>query len=136
MKLAKILIDKDLAVRSKVWLELNGRPFFGEGRYNILKSIDRHGSITRAAEETGVSYRKIRGAIYLMEKIIGMNLVIRSRGGAVGGGAVITETARELMSLFEKQEKGMRKSVDELYRQTFEQHKPLYELTDNEATKP
>lgn len=136
MKLVHILADNKLAVRSKVWLELNGKPFFGEGRYNILKSIDRYGSITRAAEETEVSYRKIRGAIYLMEKIIGMNLVIRSRGGAVGGGAIITDTARELMSLFEKQEKGIRKSVDELYRKTFEQHKPLYEISDNEATGP
>lgn len=124
MKLLKILANKELAVRSKVWLELNGKPFFGEGRYNILQAIDRYGSITRAAEETGVSYRRIRGAIYLMESIIGMELVTRSRGGKEGGSAVITETARELMSLFEKQERGMRESVDELYRRTFGEHQP------------
>jgi len=119
MKLVNILAEQNLAVRSKVWLELNGKPFFGEGRFNILQSIDRYGSISRASEETGVSYRKIRGAIYLMEKTIGMKLVIRYRGGAVGGGAAITETARELMCLFEKQEKGIRESVDELYKKTF-----------------
>ena len=119
MNLVKILTEKKLSVRSKVWLELNGKPFLGEGRYNILKSIDRYGSISRASEETGVSYRRIRGAIYLMEKNIGLELVNRSRGGAVGGGAAITETARELMSLFESQEKGIRESVDELYRSTF-----------------
>lgn len=109
----------NLTVRSKVWLELSGKPFFGEGRYNILKSIDRYGSISRVSEETGVSYRRIRGAIYLMEETIGLKLVVRSRGGSVGGGAAITETARELMSLFEKQENGIRESVDELYKSTF-----------------
>ena len=101
MKLLKILTGRELAVRSKVWLELDGKPFFGEGRYSILKAIDRYGSITRAAEETGVSYRRIRGAIYSMERTIGMELVTRSRGGKEGGSAVITEAARELMFLFE-----------------------------------
>lgn len=119
MNLVKILSENNLSVRSKVWLELNGKPFFGEGRYTILKSIDRYGSISRVSDETGVSYRRIRGVIYLMEKTIGLKLVNRTRGGSVGGGATITETARELMSLFEKQENGVREYVDELYKQTF-----------------
>lgn len=122
MNLVKILAENNLSVRSKVWLEINGKPFFGEGRNKILKLIDHYGSISRVSEETGVSYRRIRGVIYLMEKTIGLKLVIRSRGGAVGGGAVITEAARELMYLFEKQEKGIRETVDDLYKKTFSRH--------------
>ncbi len=56
-----------------------------------------------------------------MEKAIGETLVIRSRGGAMGGTAGISETASELMHLFEKQEEGIRERVDELYRITFGQ---------------
>lgn len=122
MMLLQTLADKDLAVRSKVWLELDGRPFLGEGRYNILKTIDRYGSITRAAEETGVSYRRIRGAICSMERTIGLELVTRTRGGREGGNALVTEVALELMGLFEKQERGIRESVDELHRRTFGEH--------------
>jgi molybdate transport system regulatory protein len=106
MKLAEILPGKQLATRSKVWLELDGKPFFGEGRYTMLKSIDRYGSIKRASEETGIPYRRIRGAIYLMEKSAGIILVVRSRGGAFGGGAGISETARALIRWFEQQGKG------------------------------
>ena len=119
MKLATMLFDNEVVVRSKVWLELGGQPFFGEGRYEILKAIAQYGSIARTSEETGVPYRKIRGAIYAMERTIGIKLVERTRGGTTGGGAAITESARELMGLFEKQERGIREAVDELYRQTF-----------------
>lgn len=131
MKLLEILAGQELAVRSKVWLELNGRPFLGEGRYTILKAIDLYGSLARVSEETGVSYRKIRGTIYLMEKTVGMQLVIRSRGGKEGGGAMITDTARELISLFEKQEKGIREAVDDLHRSTFGQWQ---EKSDNQVS--
>ncbi len=119
MRLAEILADKKLAARSKVWLELDGKPFFGTGRYAVLRSIERYGSIKRASEETGIPYRRIRGAIYLMEKAIGVPLVVRSRGGASGGSASISAAASELLQLYEKQEAGVRERVDELYRITF-----------------
>ncbi len=119
MKLVNFFSGKQLKARSKVWLELDGRPFFGEGRYTILRSIERYGSIKRASEETGIPYRRVRGAIYLMEKMLGETLVVRSRGGVMGGNAGISETACELMRLFEKQEEGIREKVDELYRITF-----------------
>jgi molybdate transport system regulatory protein len=119
MNLPKLLAQKGLRVRSKVWLEIDGEAFFGEGRYAILEGIEIHGSLARAAEESGVTYRRIRGVIYKMEQILGLKLVIRSRGGRYGGGAVLTEAARELMGLFEKQKKGIRESVDELHRSTF-----------------
>ncbi len=120
MKIADILADKQLAARSKVWLELDGKPFFGEGRYTILRSIERYGSIKRASEEIGIPYRRIRGAIYVMEKAIGVPLVLRSRGGASGGGASISQAASELLRLFEKQEEGVRERVDEQHLIAFE----------------
>ena len=121
MKLTDILAGKKLAARSKVWLELDGKPFFGEGRYTVLRAIECHGSMKRASEETGIPYRRMRGAIYVMEKAIGVPLVVRSRGGASGGGASVSDAARKLMRLFEKQEEGVRERVDELYRLAFEQ---------------
>ncbi len=119
MKLANFLSGKKLTARSKVWLELDGKPFFGAGRYQVLRSIERYGSMKSASEETGIPYRRIRGAIYAMEKAIGVPLVVRSRGGALGGGASISEAAGELLRLFEKQEEGVRERVDELHRIAF-----------------
>ena len=110
---------KKLAVKSKVWLELNEKPFIGAGRIAVLQAIDRHGSILKAAEETRISYRRIRGALRQMEQAMGLPLVQARRGGKEGGGAEITDSARELIRLFEKQQEGIMEEVNELFKKLF-----------------
>lgn len=107
-----ILKGKKWGVRSKVWLEINGKSFMGEGRAAVLKAIDRHGSMLRAAQETKISYRRIRGAIREMECALGRPLVYTRRGGANGGGAVLTDLARELLNRFGIQQQGIKEDVD------------------------
>lgn len=108
-----------LAVRSKVWLELDGAPFMGEGRLALLRAIDQYGSFLRASEETRISYRRARGMIREMENHLGRPLVITSRGGKDGGGAEITADARELIRRFELQQQGIHEPVDEIFRRLF-----------------
>ena len=110
------LDKKKLAVKSKVWLELNEKPFIGEGRMAMLRAIDRHGSILKAAEETRISYRRVRGAIRDMEKAVGEPLVEAKRGGKEGGSARITESARTLIQLFESQQEGISEKVDKIFK--------------------
>lgn len=107
-----ILKGKKWDVRSKVWLEVDGKPFMGEGRAAVLQAIDHHGSILRAAQETEVSYRRIRGAIREMECALGHPLVCTRRGGKNGGGAVLTDLACELLNRFGMQQKGIKEAVD------------------------
>lgn len=47
-----------IRVRSKVWLEVAGKPLLGEGRERLLLAIDAQGSINAAAASLGLSYRK------------------------------------------------------------------------------
>lgn len=47
----------------KVWLERDGRYAFGLGMCEILRAVDRTGSIKRAAAELGKSYRHVWGRI-------------------------------------------------------------------------
>jgi len=110
---------KKCDVRSKVWLEINGKPFMGEGRAAVLNAIDRYGSILKAAQETKVSYRRIRGAIREMEHAIGYPLVNTKRGGKDGGGAVLTDLARDLLSRFEILQQGINESVDKRFIEIF-----------------
>ena len=91
---------KQWGFRSKIWLELEGRPVIGEGRMAMLQSIDRNGSIMHASREIGIPYRRMRGAIQDMEKALGRPLVKAHRGGGEGGGACLTSTAHELMSSY------------------------------------
>jgi molybdate transport system regulatory protein len=94
--------EKQWELRAKVWIEIAGRPFMGEGRMAMLEAIDRNGSIINAARETGIAYRRIRGALRDMEDAIGRPLVRVHRGGGDGGGAELTEAAHELMASFKR----------------------------------
>lgn len=113
------IFGQDWSVRSKIWLEFNGKPFMGEGRLAILQAIEEHGSMMEAAKETKISYRRIRGAIKDMENSLGKRLVIVKRGGRGGGGATTTELAQKLILLFKKQQKGMKERVDQVFNLIF-----------------
>ncbi len=76
----------DMRIRSKVWIEVEGEPVFGRGRRFLLEAIDSHGSINRAAKETGVSFRRAWSHIKTMEERLGVKLVERTVGGRNGGG--------------------------------------------------
>ena len=104
--------DKSLAVRSKVWLEVEGKPIMGEGRMDMLEAIQRYGSILQASKATGVSYRKMRGAIHDMEGALGVVLVRSYRGGEQGGGASLTSEARRLMECFRQIAYGFQDAMD------------------------
>ena len=105
-------MGKRWGLRSKLWLECEGNPVMGEGRMKMLQSIDRNGSIKLAAHETGISYRRMRGAIREMERAIGFPLVRTQRGGGGGGGAGLTPAAHALMEAFEKLSAGFQRNAD------------------------
>lgn len=113
------LQERNLAVRSKIWLELDGKPFLGQGRVEALQAIERHGSVIEASRELNLSYRRVRGAIREMEQSIGQKLVITKRGGEEGGGASITPLARELLGCYADLQKGVRESIDINFQEIF-----------------
>ncbi|HYA87840.1 MAG TPA: LysR family transcriptional regulator [Nitrospirota bacterium] len=108
-----------MEIKSKVWLEVDGKPVFGEGRRSLLEAIDRHGSISQAAKEITISYRKAWGYIKAMEERLGFELVQRQAGGKNGGGAALTEEARKFLKRYKKIEDGIKELIDERFRITF-----------------
>lgn len=105
-------MNKQWGLRSKLWLECEGNPVIGEGRMKMLRSIHNSGSIKLAAHETGISYRRMRGALHEMESTIGYSLVRTQRGGGSGGGAELTPAAHALMDAFDKLSAGFQRDAD------------------------
>ena len=112
--------DRGMQIKSKIWIEIAGEPVFGRGRRFLLEAIDSHGSINRAARETGVSFRKAWSHIKAMEERLGVKLVDRTVGGRNGGGAVITADARTILKQFETLENDVRKIVDSRFAALFQ----------------
>ncbi len=100
-----------LSVRSKVWLEVKGEPVFGEGRKRLLEAIDSLGSITRAAKEAGMSYRRAWTYLRAMEARLGSQLIETQKGGENGGGTKLTPDARALIKEYETLAKFFRSAL-------------------------
>ncbi len=107
-------------IKSKLWIEVDGRAAFGRGRKFLLQAIDRHGSLNQAAKEINISYRKAWAYMKTMEERLGIKLIERRTGGRHGGGAVLTPEAREFLKKYEMLERGIRQIVDERFRSIFE----------------
>jgi molybdate transport system regulatory protein len=107
-----MLKQTNWSLKSKIWLEIQGQPVIGEGRMAMLQAIHLKNSIMQASHETGISYRRIRGAIQDMENAIGQPLVHARRGGREGGGAELTPLALDLSRIFSQLSDGFKKEVD------------------------
>ncbi len=89
------------SVRLKVWIENEeGELVIGMGRVAMLEAIKRSGSINQAAKELNMSYRALWGRLKSMEKRLGKKLLVKSPGGAKGGGTVLTPLAETLIERF------------------------------------
>lgn len=108
-----------MEIKSKLWIEIDGRPVFGRGRRFLLEAIDKYGSINQAAKEINISYRKAWGYIKAMEERLGFRLVERQTGGRNGGGAILTKEARRFLRKYEDMETGIMELVDERFRDIF-----------------
>jgi len=104
-----------LEVRSKIWLEVDGEPVFGQGRDRLLRLIKTTGSINAAAKQMGVPYRKAWTYIDAMEKRLGFPLVNRLKGGCGGGTSSLTPQAETLLQKFDL----LRQGFDDLVNRRF-----------------
>lgn len=122
------MADMPYRLRTKIWIaDQNEEVIFGMGRVKILEAIEQHGSINAAAKALKMSYRAVWGRIKATEERLGRELVIRTTGGAAGGGSALTPYARELIGTF----KSFRREVLDQADKRFDQ-KLLGRLTDAE----
>lgn len=88
---------------SKVWIESEGRHALGRGGAEILKAVDRAGSITKAARLLKMSYKYVWDYLADMERALGKPVIRTHRGGKFGGGgAELTEDGRILLNEYDQ----------------------------------
>jgi len=89
-----------MQLRYKIWLDNNGKAF-GIGPSDILKRVDRHQSLSKAAREINMSYSQAWTLMNALEKRLGFKLLEREVGGVSGGGSRLTDRARELVRQYD-----------------------------------
>lgn len=89
--------DLDIKVNGSLWLQSDGKHFFGPGPVELLERISETGSISEAAKGMNMSYKKAWELINTLNMQTVNPVVIPRTGGEKGGGSTITEEAMELI---------------------------------------
>jgi len=72
----------------------------GPGKVALLEAIIAAGSITAAAKDLGMSYRRAWLLVDDMNRCFKKPVVDSAKGGKEGGGTVVTPTGHEVVALY------------------------------------
>ena len=86
-----------VGISGTIWLHKADTFFLGSDRIGLLEKIDRHGSITKASREAGISYKTGWDAVNALNNLSDKPLVVRMVGGRGGGGTVLTGEGKEVV---------------------------------------
>ncbi len=76
----------------------------GPGKADLLDAIARSGSISAAAREMGMSYRRAWNLVEVMNRSFRNPLVETLTGGSGGGGAQVTELGADVLTRYRTME--------------------------------
>ena len=107
-----------MEIKSKFWIENKGEVVLGGGKTALLLAVDRLGSIQRAADEFGMSYRHAWGAIKKVEQRAGFKMVDTRLGGRAGG-AQLTPRGKKFIEEADSLLKDLERVVEKRFRQNF-----------------
>lgn len=85
-------------VRLHLWLENDRGVYFGMGRAMLLLKVQELGSLKKAADKLGISYRAAWGKIRKSEEVLGVRLI--APNSCRKKGCQLTEEGRQITEKF------------------------------------
>ncbi len=76
----------------------------GPGKVDLLEAIDQEGSISQAARQNHLSYRRAWDMVDTMNRCFKKPLVISATGGKGGGGAELTPLGKKVIAIYREME--------------------------------
>ncbi|MCC6171847.1 MAG: LysR family transcriptional regulator [Gammaproteobacteria bacterium] len=91
-------------IHTRIRIDFTAGPSIGPGKIALLERIEACGSLSQAARELGLSYR--RGWLLLddLNRAFDAPVVVTSTGGAHGGGARLTDLGQALIECYRRAE--------------------------------
>lgn len=83
----------------------------GPGKADLLEAINRRGSISAAARDMGMSYKRAWDLVDTMNHAFREPLVVTATGGSHGGGAQISELGYRVLHRYRDMEAKARDAI-------------------------
>ncbi|RLE51694.1 MAG: hypothetical protein DRJ26_05495, partial [Candidatus Methanomethylicota archaeon] len=84
----------------EVFLLYRGEIILDSKLAEVLKLVDKRGSLLTACRSLGLSYSRIWERISKIENLLGLKLIEARRGGRGGGGTILTNNAKKLLKMY------------------------------------
>ncbi len=94
-----------MAPKVRLRIDLAPGCSIGPGKIELLELIGRHGSLSQAARELGMSYRRAWLLVDELNQTLQQPVVSKSVGGSRGGGAELTVAGRALAATYRRFER-------------------------------
>lgn len=110
-----------LHLKTKIWIENdNQQLLFGQGKTELLECIEEDGSIARAAEKMGLSYKKAWTHVKTLQQNGHHELVISQKGRGTGG-TTLTPQAKNLIKKYRQLQEDVEKFANKRFEELFEE---------------
>ncbi len=90
--------------RIRLRIDFDGQRYIGHGRIELLELIGRHGSISKAAQAMGMSYKRAWYLIDGFNSLFREPLIERQHGGRGGGSAMLTPFGERVVAEYRAME--------------------------------
>ena len=95
------------------------RKCFGPGVAELLRRVRELHSLRAAAMSMSMAYSKAWTVIRSAEEGLGFKLLTSTAGGKHGGGAVLTDEARQMLAAYDEYCEKLRAYGEKLFEETF-----------------
>ena len=92
---------------------------FGPGVAELLRHVREAHSLRGAAMTMGMAYSKAWTVVRNAEDGLGFHLLTSTAGGKHGGGAVLTDEARQMLTAYDEYCEKLRAYGEKLFEETF-----------------
>ena len=110
-----------MQAKANFWVEKDGKVVLSSWRVRLLKAVEETGSISAAASQMGISYRRAWEKIHECEERLGEKLIETQTGGEGGGGSYLTPVATDYIQRFQNFTAGLNTLVLQRFKENFPQ---------------
>jgi molybdate transport system regulatory protein len=101
-----------------IWLDSDGKAF-GEACFRLLETVEKTGSLNKAARELNLSYGCVLKTLQGCEKKLGFALLERRIGGSSGGGSCLTPKAKILLTKYKLFHDELSETISQIFCKYF-----------------